>query len=194
MIENLASWNWNAIAAAGSVLAGAAALIAAVIAWREVVRRQRPYVFVESLNAKISGSGIPKQKSDRIRPADAANAPDLVMENWIYLKNAGPVPAKLKPLEVTYLLDGEPIDTGETTTKIAALYPHQQAHNIAVLKSGLADVFKQKKTLLLKIRIDYDALGAKEVKRYYSDITLRYVVNPDNLWACSWDYEEASGN
>jgi hypothetical protein len=195
------SINWNAVAALAAAITALAALITVIvyariarIMWLDLSGRQRPYVFVESLNARISGTNVPKDKEERVRPADVASALDLRMENWIYLRNVGPVPARLKPLEVRYFIDGEEIDTGETTTKFAALFPGQQGHNIAVIKSGLGQVLTRQKHLRLKIRIEYDHIGAKKNNRFFSDITLRYVVNEDNLWACSWDYDEADGN
>ncbi|GIW53093.1 MAG: hypothetical protein KatS3mg082_2923 [Nitrospiraceae bacterium] len=191
---------WTALTAVAAGLTAIAALVTAVIyarmlriMARDLTVRQRPYVFVERLSARLTGTGIPKDPGIRIRSSQAADALDLRMENWIYLKNAGPVPARMKPLLVQYRLDGQPLDTGETTTRVAVLFPGQQAHNIASLSEGLSRVLRRDSTLTLRIRIDYDHIDAQTPERYYSDIVLRYSVNEDNLWASSWDYDEASG-
>lgn len=78
--------------------------------------------------------------------------------------------------------------------KVTVLFPGQQAHNIASVAQGLSRILRRESTLTLRIRIDYDQIEANTAERYNSDIVLRYVVNEDNLWACSWDYDEASGS
>lgn len=195
------SINWTVLTAVSAGVAALAALITAVVyAWilrimvRDLTLRQRPYLFVERLNARVTGTGIPKDREVSIRPERAADALDLRMENWIYLKNTGPVPARMKPLLVEYRLDGRAVDTGQTATKVALVFPGQQAHNVATLAHGLARVLRAESILTLRIRIEYDHIESKRVDRYDSDIVLRYVVNEDNLWACSWDYDEASGS
>jgi hypothetical protein len=116
------------------------------------------------------------------------------MENWIYLRNVGSIPALLKPLHIKYLIDGDEIDTGLTTTRFTVLFPGQQGHNIAIIRSWLGQVLTKQKELRLKIRIESDHISVKKINRFSSDITLRYTLNDDNLWACSWDYDEADGN
>jgi hypothetical protein len=194
------SIDWTSVSAISAGLAAIAALVTAIIyarmlkvMARDLTIRQRPYLFVESLNARITGTGIPGEPNIRVRSSKAAEALDLQMENWIYIRNAGPIPARMKPMLVEYRLDGKPINTGMTTTKVAVLFPNQQAHNIASLQSGLRKVLSGESVLTLRIRIDYDHIEADSEERYNSDITLRYVVNENNLWACSWDYDEASG-
>jgi len=191
---------WTAATAIAAAIAAMAAFITAFIyarmlriMARDLTLRQRPYLFVDRLNMRVRGTGIPKDAAESIRPIDAAKSLDLQLENWIYLKNAGPVPARMKPLTVEYRLDGKPVDTGETTTRVAVVFPGQQAHNIATLDVGFSRVLRKEAVLTLRIRIDYDHIEATEITRYHSDIVLRYVVNDHNLWACSWDYDEATG-
>jgi hypothetical protein len=71
--------NWNAVAALGAALKALAALITVLvyariarIMWLDLSGRQRPNVFVESLNASISGTGVPKDKEVRVTPTSVA--------------------------------------------------------------------------------------------------------------------------
>lgn len=195
------SATWSATAAIAAGIAALAGLVTAIIyarmlriMARDLTLRQRPYLFVERLNTKVRGTGIPKEANQRIRAVDAAEALDLEMENWIYLRNAGPVPARMKPLSVTYFVGGKAVETGETTTRVAVLFPGQEAHNIATINLGLGRILRHESALTLRIRIEYDHIESATADRYFSDIVLRYVVNDANLWACSWDYDEASGS